>query len=93
MGVGKDDGLNPARWNGQLRPVLQPPFLLSLEEAAINQQLEVTAVGFLCRSLLLCAYVDEVFGAGNRTRSAKKLNVAHASPLARSKSIANDPLP
>ncbi len=80
MGVGQDDGMDGTRRNGQFRPVLKPPFLLSLEEAAIDQQLEAAACGFFCRRLL--GHVDEVFGTCDGTRSAEKLNVAHASPFA-----------
>ena len=39
MSVGEDDGLDLSGRNRQVSPILEPPFFLSLEESAIDQQL------------------------------------------------------
>jgi len=75
--VGQDNSLNLMRRNGKFRPVLQPPFFLSLEKPAIDQQF-VTGVTFFTRFLGCC--VDEVLGTCNGTRSTEELNVTHAAP-------------
>ena len=50
--MGQDDGLDLTRRNRQVSPILQPPFFLSLEQAAIDQQLVAAAATCLLPRLL-----------------------------------------
>src|SRR5262249_11702188 len=68
VGMGQNDGVDLFGRDGKILPIALAPFLLPLEEAAINQHLQA-GVAIVLR-------VDEMFGSGNNSRSAEKLNIA-----------------
>ena len=60
-----------ARGDGRVLPVPLAPLLLSLEESAIEQRLKATLPFSVSRR------IDEVLGAGDRSRRAEELDVGH----------------
>ena len=78
MSVREDDGIDLARWNRQVLPVALTPFLLTLEQSAIDQHLHAYLAA-------LVAGVDQVFRSGNDSGRAKKLDVAQRSSWVRAR--------
>src|SRR5215831_9279647 len=77
MSMGQNHGVNIACRNWSIFPVADPPFLCSLEQAAIDEYLKTLFVGSVV------AGVDEMFRSGHGAGSAKKLKVGHSRPLKR----------
>src|SRR5215469_5760259 len=68
--VGEDDCVNGLRRDRQILPVTLTPFLLSLEESTIDQNLKWAASTVI--------YVDQVLRSRDNSGGAEKLYVAHA---------------
>ena len=62
--MGQDDGIDLTRGDWQIFPIAFAPFLLSLKQPAVDEDLNA----FFAVSIERC--VDEVLGAGDRTSSA-----------------------
>ena len=74
MRVRQDDGIDLARRNRQLFPVALTPFLLALEQTAIDEDLNSLFAVAIKRS------VDEMLRSGHRPGCAQKLDVRQILP-------------
>jgi hypothetical protein len=70
----QDDRVDFTRRDGQFSPVAFTPFLLPLEESAIDQNLN----SFL--AVAVEGSIDEMLGAGHRAGRAEELNVGQTLP-------------
>jgi hypothetical protein len=72
--MGQHHGVNIAGRNRSVFPVAKPPFLCSLEQAAVDEYLKT----WFAESVV--AGVDEVLRSGHGAGGAKKLKVSHSAP-------------
>src|ERR1700722_14179391 len=71
MSVGEDDRVNPIGRDRHVMPVALAPLFRALKHAAVDENQQPA----LSRRI---AGIDEMFRAGDRSRSAKKLDVCQA---------------
>ncbi len=79
MSVGEDERIDLVGGHRQVLPVALAPFLLSLEEAAVDQHLVAAAAAFVAGG------IDEVFRSGDHTGCSQKLDIAQARPRSRAR--------
>jgi hypothetical protein len=68
--VRKDDRLDLVGRNGRGFPIALPPFFLSLEKAAVDEDLQASSAG-------VAGDVEQMFGTGDGSGCAEELDVGH----------------